>query len=92
MNKNYFTLARVNSKIKKLGLELIQYKGEEGNYFYFVDFDGYQHPQAESINVHRLNHLSLEQWVAYAKEESKSQKEWLATRNAEKQQALTCPF
>jgi hypothetical protein len=55
----YLTSQRVNSTIKKHGLQIQYIKGE--GYFYFTDLKtGDQ--VGDSIMVARLHHLSIQQW------------------------------
>jgi hypothetical protein len=55
----YLTSQRVNSTIKKHGLEVAYTKGD--GYFYFLDLKtGDQ--VGDSIMVARLHHLSIQQW------------------------------
>ncbi len=55
----YLTKARIDSTIKKHGLEVVYTKGQ--NYFYFLDLKtGDQ--VGDSIMVARLHHLTIQQW------------------------------
>ena len=59
MAYKYLTTARINSTIKKHGLEVVYTKGD--NYFYFLDLTtGDQ--VGDSIMVARLHHLTIQQW------------------------------
>lgn len=62
----YLNLKRVNSTIKKYGVELIHNKNPD-SYFYFLDLKtGDQ--VGESVMVAKLYHLSIQKWRDFAAE------------------------
>lgn len=63
------TKARINKAIVHTGLEVHGVSG--AGYFYFVDIKT-NYTRGTSVNVNRLNHQSLEQWVRDAEEASRS--------------------
>ena len=63
------TTARINKAIAHTGLEDHGVSG--AGYFYFVDIQT-NYTRGTNVNVNRLNHQSLEQWVRDAEEASRS--------------------
>ena len=77
--KKYLTIKQVNAKIKHLcpGLQLVQYKTPGGNYFGFLDLAGNSLDGVNSVMVHRLWHLSMDQWVEVAEFASEQYITWM---------------
>ena len=68
-------LYHVNDALKSEGIDAELVKGEG---YYWFDGNDVEFAKTTSVMVYRLNHLSLEQWIQYAKEfkeESKKVKE-----------------
>jgi len=73
-----FTIKQILKKIRCKHLSLEKVLTDAGNYFVFTydthpDLDGEDRPKwaewsQQSVNVHRLNHLSLDEWVAEGSE------------------------
>ena len=73
-----FTIKQILKKIRCKHLSLEKVLTDAGNYFVFTydthpDLDGEDRPKwaewaQQSVNVHQLNHLSLEDWVAEGSE------------------------
>lgn len=59
MAYKYLTTARINSTIKKHGLEVAYTKGD--GYFYFLDLKTGEQV-GESVMVARMHHLTIQQW------------------------------
>ena len=72
------TIKQILKKIRCKHLSLEKVLTDGGNYFVFTydthpDLDGEDRPEwaewtQQSVNVHQLNHLSLEDWVAEGSE------------------------
>ena len=72
------TIKQILKKIRYKHLSLEKVSTDVGNYFVFTydthpDLDGEDRPEwaewtQQSVNVHQLNHLSLEGWVAEGSE------------------------
>ena len=72
------TIKQILKKIRCKHLSLEKVFTDVGNYFVFTydthpDLDGEDRPEwaewaQQSVNVHQLNHLSLEDWVAEGSE------------------------
>ena len=73
-----FTIKQILKKIRCKHLSLEKVLTDAGNYFVFTydthpDLDGEDRPKwaewsQQSVNVHQLNHLSLDEWVAEGSE------------------------
>ena len=73
-----FTIKQILKKIRCKHLSLERVLTDGGNYFVFTydthpDLDGEDRPEGaewaqQNVNVHRLNHLSLDEWVAEGSE------------------------
>jgi hypothetical protein len=59
MAYKYLTTARINSTIKKHGLEVAYTKG--AGYFYFLDLKTGEQV-GESVMVAKMHHLTIQQW------------------------------
>ena len=59
MAYKYLTTARINSTIKKHGLEVAYTKG--AGYFYFLDLETGEQV-GESVMVAKMHHLTIQQW------------------------------
>lgn len=55
------TLKQVNNAIAKAGFNEVLVAGD--GYYYFIEGDAFQW-ESSSVYVYRLNHLSLDQWLA----------------------------
>jgi len=59
MAYKYLTKARIDSTIKKHGLEVVYTKG--AGYFYFLDLETGEQV-GESVMVAKMHHLTIQQW------------------------------
>jgi hypothetical protein len=67
------TISKINKTIKAEGIDLELVPGQ--GYFYFVG-PGSENLYTASVLVYRLNHLTLEQWMSYAREYAQEIKEY----------------